>query len=77
MIRRWALTSDTTGEDWLSVEGALELGVSRAYERDRDEETLGILREALDEATLAEAMDAGRTLTVEAAVAIAAESASG
>ena len=60
-----------------SIALAEELGISRAYERDRDEETLDILREALDEAALAEAMDAGRTLTVEAAVAIAVESASG
>jgi predicted ATPase/class 3 adenylate cyclase len=52
-----------------------ELGVSRQYELERDEETLTLIRARLDEAALAEAMEAGRALTVEEAVALAMDAA--
>ena len=41
------------------------------YQMKRDEETLGLVGEQLDEAALAEAWEAGRTLTLDEAVALA------
>jgi predicted ATPase/class 3 adenylate cyclase len=52
-----------------------ELGVSRQYEIERDEETLSIVRARLDDDALAQAMEAGRALTVDEAVALAMEAA--
>ncbi len=50
---------------------AAELGVERIYERDRDGESLSILRDTMDVAELDAAMDAGRAMTTEDAVALA------
>ena len=54
-----------------SIAIAAELGVERIYERDRDGESLAILRVAMDVAELDAAMDAGRAMTTEDAVALA------
>lgn len=50
-----------------------ELGVSRQYELERDEENLTILRLRLEEA-LTEAIAAGRAMTVDEAVSLAVSS---
>jgi tetratricopeptide (TPR) repeat protein len=50
-----------------------ELGISRPWEQDRDEETLTILRTQLEPAALTLAMAGGRALTVDEAVALAME----
>jgi hypothetical protein len=56
------------------VPAGAELGVSRQYELERDEEALTILRLRLDEAALTEAIAAGRAMTVDEAVALAVSS---
>lgn len=54
-----------------SLAAAAELGVDRAYEHERDEETLAILRGTMDSAALNAGLAAGREMTTEDAVVLA------
>ena len=55
---------------------AEELGASPLYDRERDEETLAVLHPLLDESALTEAIEAGRAMRIEVAVALAVGSSS-